>query len=186
MNRKFMKFPQIISLTISLFFLTSCSESLDFDQVDDYVYEPIFTSALTFFTVAPFQFFNSSGILEDEITHTDNFQAFQRDFVRENVIKIDFNTEIKNEFSTDVTLTFEFLNNNMDLVYPAVVISVEENNLNHTFLEEIVIEDHPNILNANFIRVKAKLDDISVPLDPNDTSEFEFKSSITLYIKSEL
>ena len=68
MNRKFMKLPQTISFVLSFFLLTSCYESLDFDQIDDYVYEPIFTSALTYFSVSPFQFFNSMGIQENEIT----------------------------------------------------------------------------------------------------------------------
>lgn len=186
MNRKFMKLPQTISFVLSFFLLTSCYESLDFDQIDDYVYEPIFTSALTYFSVSPFQFFNSMGIQENEITHIDDFQAFQRDFVRNSVVKVDFNVQVKNEFDRNVSITFEFLNNNMEAVYSTIEIFVDRNNLTHTFLEEIVIADHPEILNASFVRAKATVEDTGTPMDPNDTSEFEFKSSITLYIKSEL
>lgn len=182
-----MKSLKIISFVLGFFLVTSCSDSLDFDQIDNYIYEPTFTSALTFFSVSPFQFFNPSGVQENEIIHIDDFQAFQRDFVRDNVIKVDFNAEYKNEFDRDITIIFEFLNNNMDLVYLAQPIFVEANDVSPpAYLEEIIIADYPDILNASFIRVKAAIEDTGTQMNPNDTSEFEFKSSITLFIKSEL
>ncbi len=182
-----MKSLKIVSFVFGFFLLTSCSETLDFDQIEDYVYEPIFTSALTFFSVSPFQFFNPSGVQEIEITHIDDFQAFQKDFVKKNVVKVDFNAAYKNEFDRDVTIIFEFLDSNMDLVYLAKPIFVEANNINPpAYLEEIIIADYPDILNANFIRVKAAIEDTGTQMNPNDDSDFEFKSSITLYIKSEL
>lgn len=180
-----MNIPKKLCLLLSFIILFSCAEKLDFTQIDDYVYEPIFSSALTYFTVLPFQFFNSSGIQEYEITQVDDFQAFQQDFVSSNVIKIDFNAEYENEFDREVTILFEFLNSNMEIVYLPSPLIVEANNVNPPpYLEEIIIADHPDILNAEFIRIKASIENTGIDMDPNDSSEFDFKSSITFYIKS--
>lgn len=180
-----MNIPKKLCLLLSFIILFSCTEKLDFTQIDDYVYEPIFSSALTYFTVLPFQFFNSSGIQEYEITQVDDFQAFQQDFVSSNVIKIDFNAEYENEFDREVTILFEFLNSNMEIVYLPSPLIVEANNINPPpYLEEIIIADHPDILNAEFIRIKASIENTGIDMDPNDSSEFDFKSSITFYIKS--
>lgn len=180
-----MNLPKKTSLILSFFIVFSCTEKLDFNQIEDYVYEPIFSLALTYFSVLPFQFFNSTGVQEYEIMHVDDFQAFQQDFVRSNVLKVDFNAEYKNEFDRDVTILFEFLNSDLELVYLASPILVEANNLNPpAYLEEIIIADHPDILNASFIRVKAAIQNTGTDMDPNDPSIFEFKSSITLFIKS--
>lgn len=180
-----MKLFKKMSLIFSFFFIFSCYDSLDFEQIDTYVYEPVFTSALTYFSVSSSQFFNSSGVQEFEISHVDDFQAFQQSFVRENVVKIDFNAEYVNEFDREVMITFEFLNSNMETVYIPSPILVEANNVNPpSYLQEIIIAENPSILDASFIRVKAEIEDTGTDLNPTDISEFEFKSSITFYIKS--
>lgn len=182
-----MKLFKKLSFIVSFLVVFSCSDSLDFNQIEDYVYEPIYTSALTFFSVSPIKFFNPAGIQENEITHIDDFSAFQRDFVKNSVVKIDFNAETKNEFDRDVTIIFDFLNETNDLVYSASPIFIEANTTTPSlYLEEIIIADNPDILTASFVRVKASLEDTGTSMNPNDTSKFEFKSSITLYIKSEL
>lgn len=183
-----MKSLQKISLILSLFILNSCYESLDFNQIDDYVSKPVFTSALTFFKVIPAKFFDSSGtIQQNSITDVSDFEIFQNSFIRDNVVKIVFNAETKNEFDRDVTIQVDLLNENNTSVYSFTPIFVESNNINPPlFTEEIVIASNLNILNTTQVRIRAKLENTGTQMNPNDTSEFEFKSSVTFYIESKL
>lgn len=180
-----MKYFKKINILVSFFIFFSCYESLDVNQLDDYVYRPVVTSALTYFKFSPIQFFDSSGtIQEDSITDESEFKGFEYNFLRDNVVKLEFNAEIKNEFDRDVTVQVEFLNENNVLIYRFRAMVVEEGNLNYTSLEEIVIASNPNILNTANVRVIVELENTGVQMNPADTSEFEFKSSVTLYIES--
>lgn len=176
-----------ISLVLSLFLLTSCYESLDFDQINDYVFKPVFTTALTYFKVVPAQFFDSSGTIQQtSVSEVSDFQIFNNNFFSENIVKIVFNSEMKNEFDRDVTILFELLNGSNNTVYSFTPIFVESNSINPPpFIEEIIIASNPNIANATQVRITAKLENTGVQMDLNDTSEFEFKSAITYYSETE-
>lgn len=175
-----------ISILFCLFTLTSCYESLDFNQLDNYVSKPILTSALTYFKVVPAKFFDSSGTIQRyNITEITNFDAFQNQFIKDNLVKFDFNAEVKNEFDRDVTLTIELLANNTT-VYTFVPIFIKSQELNFTYLEEIDIATNPSILRTTQIKITAELENTGIQMDVNDLSEFEFKSSVTFYIESSL
>ena len=177
-----------ISFLLSFFVIISCYDSLDFDQIDDYVYKPVFTAALTYFKVTPAQFFDSSGtIQENSISDVSDFRGFKNNSIRNNVFKIVFNAEFKNEFDRDVTIQVDFLNENNIALYSFSPIFVESNNVNPpAFIEEVVIASNPNILNTTQVRIRADLENTGTQMNLNDTSEFEFKSSVTFYIESEL
>ncbi len=178
------------ALKLLLFFLTfstltSCYEKLDFEQLDDFVAKPILTASLTNFKLVPARFFNSQGIQESSITDVTNFEIFDNAFVKNNVFKIDFYAEIKNEFDRDVTLNITFLNENDLPVYQFSPIEVTSNNLNYTYLEEIEIATNPEIKRTYKVKIEAELENTGTQMNPNSTEEFEFKSSVTVYIESE-
>ena len=56
--------------------------------------------------------------------------------------------------------------------------------MSYTYLEEIIIEDNPLILNTKKVKITAELENTGIQLNLNDPSEFEFKSSVTMYIES--
>lgn len=179
-----MKAP--IQLSILLYFLVicSCSEPLDLNQIKDYVSKPVFTSSLTYFTVVPAKFFDSTGtIQQNSITDTADFKAIESQFVNDNLVQMDFNAEIKNEFDRDVTIKIEFLDDS-NSVYTFAPLIIQSKDLNFTFLEEIDIAANPQILNANQVKITAELENTGTQMDLNDPSEFEFKSSVTFYIES--
>ena len=166
--------------------VSSCSEQLDFSQTEDIVLEPVLTSDLTFFTVTPAQFVGPNGIILTEISDDFRFEAFQSSFVRDNVIQIDLNTEIRNEFDRDVTIELEFLDGNGNIVYAITPMMINDGDLNYTYFEEIDIVANPQILTATRVRFSASLENTGTPLNPNDISEFELKSALTFYIQAEL
>ncbi len=181
-----MKSLQKISLILSFFMLSSCYESLDFNQVENYVHKPIVTSALTYFKVLPFQFFDTSNVQQSQIQDVTDFKIFETNYIKDNLARIDFNVEIKNEFDREVTFNVEFLNNSNNVVYTFTPIVVQSNDLDFMYLETILIASNQNVLNAGKVRITAILENTGVALNPSDTSEFEFKSSVTLYIESEI
>ena len=172
-----------LSLVLSI---SSCSEELDFSQTDDIVLEPVLTSDLTFFTLTPAQFVDINGVILTEISDEFRFEAFQSSFVRDNVIQIDLNTEIRNELDRDVTIELEFLDSNSNIVYAMRPMMIDDGDLNYTYFEDIDIVANPQILTATRIRFTASLENTGTPLNPNDTSEFELKSALTFYIQAEL
>ncbi len=172
---------------IILFFLalTSCYQSLDFSQAEDYVLKPVITSALTYFTAMPSQFFDALGDPKMSISDTSDFKGFEYNVIRNNLIKIGFNAAINNAFDRDVIIQVDFLDSTGFIVYSFAPILAAKNNLNIKYLEEIFIATNPNILNTTQIRIIATIDNIANPMNANDTSKFELKSSVTLYIESE-
>ncbi|SDR73162.1 hypothetical protein SAMN05216503_0655 [Polaribacter sp. KT25b] len=181
-----MKPPIKISVLFCIFLLTSCYESLDFNQLDDQVSKPVFTSAITYFTFVPAQFFDSNGNQKLFISDITNFYGFQNSYIKENLVKIDFNAEIKNEFDREVTLQVEFLNRNNAVVYSFTPIIVKKENLNYIYYKEIEIVSNPTILETEKVRITARLENTGSSLNANDTREFEFKSSVTIYIESSI
>lgn len=179
-----MKSSLKFAIITSLFFFISCAETLDFNQIDDYVTKPIFTGSLTYFTVVPADFFDSSGtIQQNSISETTNFDALQSQFVRENLVKLDLDVEIKNEFNREVTIRVEFLNNNVT-VYTFTPIIIQGSTVQFKYKEEIEIAATPSILNTTHVKITAELENTGIQMNLNDPSEFEFKSSVTLYIES--
>lgn len=182
-----MKTPKIIYFLFTFFVCLSCVESLDFDQLADYVVEPIYTSALTYFKVTPIQFYDENGVQQNNKEDITDFVAFENSYFRNNVVKIVFNAEFKNEFDRDALIQVDFLDENNRTVYAFTPIIVVQGNTDpQPYEEEIVITQHPNILNATQVRFRASLEDTGTQMNPQDSSEFEFKSSVTLYVESDL
>ena len=179
-----MKSSSKFSFIASIFLFFSCAESLDFNQIDDYVNKPIFTASLTYFTFVPADFFDSTGtIQQNSISETTNFDALQSQFVKDNLVKLDLDVAIKNEFDREVTIRVEFLNNNVT-VYTFTPIIIKGNTLNYKYLEEIEIASNSAILNTTQVKITAELENTGIQLNLNDPIEFEFKSSVTMYIES--
>ena len=182
-----MKFPKNIALIFSLFILISCAESLDFDQIEAYTLKPVFTTALVSFNAKPIQFFDSSGTIQkNSASDVFEFKGFDENYLRNNVVKLIFNAEFKNEFDRDVTIQVDFLNRSNIIIYSFSPIFVESFDVNPApFEEEIIIANNLQVLNATQVKITASLENTTTQLNPTDTSEFDFKSSVTLFIESE-
>ena len=179
-----MSLKKLIPIFFCLLTITSCVDNLDFSQIEDYSVTPKYTVSLTYFTILPFQFFNQSGIQEFQKTDITDFRVFENSYTRDNLVKVDFNVEIKNEFDRDFTLKIAFLDGNNNLTHRFKEIKVNANNLNYKFDETIEVSVNPNIKNTTKVRVTI-IDNSALPLDATDTTEFEFKSSAKIYIDTD-
>ena len=181
-----MKSPHKISIVLCFLLLTSCYESLDFKQLDNLVAKPVFTSALNYFSIVPSQFLRSSNTQELSISDVTDIKGLQNSPFIDDVIKIDFNAEIKNELDRTVSITVELLDNRNLPTYTFTDIIVETKNLDFLYSEEIDVASNPEILKTSKVKVTLSLENTGTPINTSDTSEFEFKSSVTLYIESSI
>jgi hypothetical protein len=176
--------PKKISLVLGLFLLISCYESLDFKQLNEFLVKPVFTLALNYFSIVPSQFISSNGTQQISITDVTEIKGLQDVYITNDIVRLEFNAEIKNELDRGVTINVDFLDRISRLTYSFTAITIESNDLDYIYLEAIDIVAYPDILNTSKVRVRLELENTGVPLNPNDTSEFEFKSSVTLFIES--
>lgn len=181
-----MKSIRLATIIFSIFILSSCAEKLDFDQVDDFVLKPVLTAPLTNFKLVPGQFFNVLGVQENRTEDITNFEVFNEKLIRDNVVKIDFIAEIKNDFDRDVTIDVDFLDENDNLVYNFTPIEVRSKDLNYRYSEEIEISSNPSIKDTFKVKIVAELENTGTQMNPNSLEEFEFKSAVTVYIESEI
>ena len=168
-------------------FLLSCSQDLDFNQVDDYYTTPIFTSSVTYFAVSPNKFVDPTGTFQvTEIEDISDFRLFDNGYIKSNLVRLDFNVEVNNEIDRDFTIEFELLGDNNNLIYKLQDLKVEGSKLNILPVEIIDINLNKNVRNTTKVKILIKLDDTSIPLDINDNGVFELNSSATLYLETKL
>ena len=180
-----MNFVKLICLFLCLLCIVSCSKNSDFSQIEDYIASPIYTSSLTYFIVTPSSFIDAaSGNEIDLPADVSDFRVFENEFIRKNLVKAVFNVEIKNELDREVFLQFNFLDDANNPVYQFEQINITANTLNFTYQETVAVSSNENILNATRVSVKINLSPSATPLEPSDTSEFEFKSSVILFIET--
>jgi len=161
--------------------ITSCVKNLDFSQIEEYSISPEYTVSLTYFTILPFQFFNKAGVQEAEKSDITDFRVFENSNVRDKLVKLHFYVEIKNEFDRDLTLQISFLDDNMNVTHRFNDLKVIANNLNYQFDETIDVSANPNIKSTTKVRVVV-IDNSAKPLNDSAKTEFEFKSSVNIYM----
>ena len=175
---------KIIPILFCFLAITSCVDNLDFSQIEDYTITPEYTVSLTYFTVLPSQFFDQSGVQVSENLDVTDFRVFDNSYTRDNLVKVDFDVEIKNEFNRGFTLQIAFLDDNNNLTHSFKEIKVNANDLNYKFSETVQVSTNPNIKNTTKVRVTV-IDNSTVPLDSSATTELEFKSSAKIYIDTD-
>jgi hypothetical protein len=180
-----MNFSKRISFVLCVLFVISCSQKLDFSQIEDYIASPIYTSSLTYFKVTPGNFIDAATGNEIELpADISDFRVFENEFIRKYLVKAVFNVEIKNELDRDITLQFNILDDTNNPVYQFEQLNITANTLDFIYEETLEISTNENILNATRISIKINLSPSITSLDINDTSEFEFKSAVTLFIET--
>lgn len=181
-----MKFLNKVYLIYTVFFF-SCSQTLDFDQINEYTTSPSFAASLTFFTITPTDFVAPLGDpIITEISDTSDFKIFENKLIRSNLVKLDFNIEIRNEINRDFTLEVDLLNENNALIYKLNDLKINANNLDFKQLESIDVRLNPNVKNFTRVQIKLSLDDKTTPINASDIGNFELKSAATVYLENSL
>ena len=174
---------KLLPLVFCFLAMISCVDNLDFSQIEDYNATPEYTSSITYFTILAKQFFNQAGVQQSERIDVTDFRIFDNSYIRNNLVKVDFNVEIKNEFDRSFTIQIDFLDDNNLVTYSFLKpLIITANKLDYTNpTEEILISNHLIFLNTTRIKIFVT-DNSTAPLNSKDTSELEFKSSVKIYI----
>jgi hypothetical protein len=180
-----MKSLNSLCLVLCTILFISCSQSLDFDQIDDYTTKPTFSTSLIFFTIRSNDFFTIAGMpAVTEIEQETDFKIFESSFIKNNLVQLDFDFEIRNEFNHDFTIEVSLLSENGNLIYKLQDLKVASNNLTFKQKDVIDIVTNPNIKNFTRVSVKLRLDDTTTLINASDVSTLTFKSAATIYIET--
>lgn len=181
-----MKFLNRVCLICTVFFF-SCSQTLDFDQINEYTTSPSFSTPLIFFSISPNDFTAPLGNpLTTEISDHTDFKLFENKIIKSNLVKLDFNIKIRNEINRDFTLEINLLNESNALIYRLNDLKINANNLDFKQLESIDVRLNPNVKNFTRVQIKLSLDDKTTPINASDIGNFELKSAATVYLENSL
>ncbi|UAM98472.1 hypothetical protein K8354_01185 [Polaribacter litorisediminis] len=182
-----MKPLKIISFLIGFSLLAACSDNLNFNQLEDYVYTSKFTVSLIHFKVARSDFPNSTGTTSiSSISDQIEFKNYQTDGLKDILTQLDLTAALKNDSKYSLTLEITFLNIANEVVLETEILKIQANKTFDYFLT-IDVEQNPEILETRYINYTVALEDDENELNSNDLDEaIELKSSLDIYLESKL
>ena len=163
----------------------SCVDDLDFTQLENYKATPIYSIAAVHFTVLPFQFFEQSGNQMNEIREITDFNLFENDYIKNKIVKLEFNAEVLNEYDNDFILEVQLLNANYLPIFKFEKMSVSANDLAYQFKQTETLISNPSLINMRGLSITIKTNNPSLVLNPNDITELQFKSFIKVYLDTD-
>ena len=178
-----MNLLKIYSTAIITIFFLSCSQPLDFEQLEEYTIMPSISSSLVFFSIdAPN--FNTiiSGIpTSTEVNETTDFKLLENSFIKQNLVQLDFNFEIKNEFNRDFLLDVNLLDADSNTIHKVFEgFEIRGNSLDISAEVLLIIEDFPQVVNFTKVQFIIGLKDTITILDASNLSKIECKSSLVI------
>lgn len=180
-----MNLKKISALFYCLFAVMSCVDDLDFTQLENYKATPIYSIAAVHFTVLPFQFFEQSGNQMNEIREITDFNLFENDYIKNKTVKLEFNAEVLNEYDNDFILEVQLLNANYLPIFKFEKMSVSANDLAYQFKQTETLISNPSLINMRGLSITIKTNNPSLVLNPNDSTELQFKSFIKVYLDTD-
>lgn len=166
----------------SLCFLISCTDNLNFDEINLNV-DPILTAPLIYFELNQDDFYNSTtGTEIPMITDTSDFRVFKSSAIRNDVFKVVFDFEIENRFdrSFEVNIVFFDGNDNITRTIPSFNIGAQD--LNYVASDSIDVAASSIFLTSRKVSVEVKLNPSSTQIDPNIYQLIKFKSTGTFHL----
>jgi hypothetical protein len=179
-----MKSLKIVSIILGTMFFLSCSQPLDLNQIDGYAVSPSIATPLVFFTIDASNFTTTvaGAPIVTGCTEISDFKLFESSFTKQNVVQLDFEFEVNNEFNRDITTEISLLDANNNLIYRFTDLEIDKNNLNFKHKEIISIVTNQNIKNFTKVKVALSLDDKNIPIATSDLSKIQFKSGLIIHL----
>ena len=160
----------------------SCSSDLDFEQVNDFNIQPVFTTNLAFIR-AKAPDFVESGVELPPLTHTAEVSFLDTPFVNENLLKAELYFKIKNTINRPFTLDVDLkedsgaLVKNITIAVPASVNGSEVLVDSNIIFDESEVDDLRRTTQMVFVVTMGP----GPPLTETSPGKVELSSSITAY-----
>ena len=182
-NKRTIPFLLIIFLGI-----TSCINNVDFTQVEDFSLTPIFKTPLVNFTVNQTDFFDLVNSLEitAPVDDVSSFTLLRNKFVNENLIQVELEFEMNNQFDRNFQVKFRFLDDNDKVTHEFSTFNIFAKDATFKQKERIGVSANQLFLSSTKVKVSIVLSpstDGSV-IDPNNPQTLTFKSAGTYYLKT--
>ena len=180
-----MNLLKIYSTALMTIFFLSCSQPLDFKQLEEYKIMPSISSSLVYFSIDASNFNTIiSGIpAATEVNETTDFKLLENSFIKQNLVQLDFNFEIKNEFNRVFLLDVNLLDSESNTIHKLFEgFEISGNTLRISEEVLLIIEDFPQVVNFTKIQFIIGLKDTTVTLDASNLSKIECKSSLVIHL----
>lgn len=175
-----MKFPKSWYFFFCTIFF-SCSQVLDFEQVQAYELNASYTVPLVYFEVALANFLKTEQVIEkSDVKFLNSF------FIKENLSKIELKFEVINELNRDVNIQILLLDNEDSLLYSLETLKIAAKNLEYQYQEVVDIAVHQEVKNLAGIKILINLEGPIVVNDISDTPVLRFKSGLTIHFGTAL
>jgi hypothetical protein len=174
-------YNRILLITAFVLCSFSCSSDLDFEQVNDFSTQPVFTANLAYFD-GKASYFESAGGGLQTYPYIAKVDFFDTSFIKDNLIQADFYCRIKNTIAReyDFNITFLDVNNtpirniNMPLrAYNGTEI-LEEKKVVFTAVDIDILKNTKKMIFSITILP-------GTPLTATSPGRIEMSSSITAY-----
>ncbi|WP_143569771.1 hypothetical protein [Tenacibaculum agarivorans] len=164
----------------------SCVKDVDFNQADQLVLTPTLDVSLVNSSITQNDLVVGGVELSTPLRDSSSITLLNSSVARENLERVVLRFEIENEFSRSFRIVFTFFDQSDMATINPIVLNVGANQTNFTQEEEIIIASNSDFLNSTRVEVSLELlpsTDGSV-LDANDPRTFTFKSSGTIYFRT--
>ena len=144
---------------------------------------PSISSSLVFFSIDASNFNTIiSGIpATTEVNETADFKLLENSFIKQNLVQLDFNFEIKNEFNRDFLLDVNLLDADSNTIHKVFEgFEIRGNSLDISAEVLLIIEDFPQVVNFTKVQFIIGLKDTVTILDASNLSKIECKSSLVI------
>ena len=182
-----MNLLKIYSTALMTIFFLSCSQPLDFKQLEEYKIMPSISSSLVFFSIDASNFnIIISGIpAATEVNETTDFKLLENSFTKQNLVQLDFNFEIKNEFNHVFLLDINLLDAQSNTIHKVFdEFEISGNALKISEEVVLIIQDFPEVVNFTKVQFIIGLKDTTTILDASSLSKIECKSYLVMHLES--
>ncbi|WP_298765631.1 hypothetical protein [uncultured Polaribacter sp.] len=183
-----MRFIQKYYCFLFVFLFSFCSQTLDFEQTEGYTIAPVFNSSIAFFSIDASGFSMPTGGTTPvfEIEEIAEFKLFQNQLIKNNLVRIDFDFEIENNFNRDFTIQISLLDEGENVIYNLEDLNINANNTSFTQTEIIDVTQNIEVKNFTKVLLNIRLNDTVTPINNSDLSVLNFKSGATIYLETSL
>ena len=117
------------------------------------------------------------------MNETSDFKLLENSFIKQNLVKLDFYFELKNEFNRAFLLDVNLLDAQSNTIHKVFEgFEISGNTLKISAEVLLIIEDFPELVNFTKVQFIIGLKDTATILDASNLSKIECKSSLVMHL----
>ncbi|WP_264563407.1 hypothetical protein [Flavobacterium sp. N3904] len=175
-------FNRILGIVSVAVFCFSCTNDVDFNQVDEFNAQPVYTTNLAYFDLIASDFI-VNGTEQSVFSHVAVLDLFNSSFFDENLVGADLFFKVNNTINRAYVLNMTFFDNQNQPLYN-VNLSVPSYTGTDDTVTKTVVFDTTNL---DVLKNSTKINFVLImlpgpPLTANSTGHIKLSSSVTAYL----